>query len=190
MTTPLYPTFEKRVDDAVSRIAREQVEPWLFMQKKLVVKRFDGHQISYEGVEFEGSPRDVFWSGYIEPFLEDLVVKEFSAAVTAAKDRDVDARLLIPEVQGMLLSASRKVLSKMAEVDQRLRGHGYPQQVALRGVEPEYARLREFIDRHALAELQMWKPRPAYERWYERSKFWVWAVGIVVALAGLAAKFI
>ena len=190
MTTLLYPTFEKRIADAINKIVNEQVEPWFFMQKRLSVKRFDGRQISYEGVGFEGSPRLVFWSGYIDPFLQDLIVKELSSAIAAAKDRDVDARKLIPEVQGLLISGCSAVLHKMAEVDRRLLGQGYPQNVPLRTVEPELQTMREFLDRHAKAELDMWRPRPAYERWYERNKFWVWAFGLVVAIAGLAAKFV
>lgn len=190
MLTPLHPTFAKRIDDSVARIVHDQVEPWFFMQTRLTVKRFNGRPISYEGIEFAGTPRTVFWSQYIEPFLEDLVVRELSAAVTAAKEREVDARHLIPEVQSLLLSGSRRVLSKMAEVDQRLLGRGFPQQVPLRSIEAEQEGMRAFIDRHALAELEMWKPRPWYERWYEQNKFWVWAAGIVVAITGLAAKLI
>ena len=190
MSTPLYPTFDKRTTDAISRILNEQVEPWFFMQQRLSVKRIDGRSISYEGVGFEGSPRLVFWSGYIEPFLYDLIVKELAAAVSASKERDVDARELIPEIQGLLLSGCHKVLARMAEVDRRLLGKGYPQNVPLRDIQPELTELRNFLDQHASAELKMWKPRPAYERWYERNKFWVWAVGLVVAIASLAAKFI
>jgi hypothetical protein len=188
--TPLYPTFEKRIADATARLLNDQVEPWFFMHKRLSVKRFDGRLISYEGVQFEGSPRHVFWSGYIDPFLQDLIVQELAAAVAAAKEREVDARELLPEVQGLLFSNCRKVLDRMLEVDRRLRGHGYPENVAPRNIESELETFREFLARHVSAEVQMWKPRPAYERWYERNKFWVWAVGLAVGIAGLAVKFL
>ena len=78
MSSPLYPTFEKRMSDATEGLFRAQVEPWNFMRQRLRVQAFGGKSISYEGVEFEGSPRLVFWSRYIEPFLEDLAVKELA----------------------------------------------------------------------------------------------------------------
>lgn len=190
MTTPLYPTFDKRIADATNRILNEQVEPWLFIHHHLSVKRFDGQSISYEGAGFEGSPRHVFWTDYIEPFLRDLIVKELDAAVGAATKREVDGKKLIPEVRGLLFSSCNKVLARMAEVDRRLLGKGFPQDVPLRDVQPELEELRNFLDLHVSAELAMWKPRPAYEQWYERNKFWVWALGLVITVAGLAAKFI
>ena len=89
MTSPLYPTFHKRINDATEQIIKRQVTPWSFLTTghPFRVKMFDGQQISYEGIGFEGSPRTVFWSRYIEPFLEDLCVSEIGAAVTLAKEK-------------------------------------------------------------------------------------------------------
>ncbi len=90
MTTPLYPTFRKRVDHAVEQIIKQQVTRWSFLTAgpPFQVKMFDGKQIAYEGVEFEGSPREVFWSRYIEPFLEGLCISEIGAAVVHGKKID------------------------------------------------------------------------------------------------------
>ncbi|MGA0610641.1 hypothetical protein [Caldimonas sp. KR1-144] len=154
------------------------------------VKKHDGHFISYEGAGFEGSPRRVFWSRYIEPFLEDLVVREITAASKEARERHVDARQLLPEVQGLLLSGCSKVFQRMAQIDQRLLGKGYPATVPLRSVAAEYQGMQEFIAKHVTAELAMWKPRRAYEVWYEQNKFVVWVVGAVLAVAGLLVKFL
>ena len=160
------------------------------MRQRLQVNAFCGRSISYERIEFEGSPRLVFWSRYIEPFLEDLAVKELTAAVALAKEREVDGPELLVQVQGLLLSACRSTLERMAEIDRRLLGKGFPTSIPLRSIEPEYTALQEFIERHVRAELAMWKRRPAYERWYERNKFLVWVLGIVLAVAGLAVKFL
>lgn len=192
MTTPLYPTFEKRIGDATEQLLHKQVEPWTFLNTghPVQVKTFDGRNISYQGIGFEGSPRQVFWSRYIEPFLESLAIQEIAAAVAAARERRVDAKLLLPEVQGLLLSASRKVLARMAQTDQRLLGKGYPQSVPLRPIENEVASVREFIEKHVRAELEMWLPKAWYEEWYERNKFWVWVVGTLLAAAALGVKFL
>jgi hypothetical protein len=195
MTTPLYPIFRKRVDDAVERIIKQQVTPWSFLASgpPFRIKMFDGKQIAYEGVGFEGSLRQVFWSRYIEPFLEDLCISEIGAAVTMAKERGVDARLLLPELQNLLSSGCRRVYVSMADVDRRLRGRGFPDKVELRSVDREVSAIAQFIEERIRAELAMWKSKPRVELWYERNKFWVWAIGIAVTVLGLVlglwAKF-
>lgn len=126
---------------------------------------------------------------YIDPFLEALAIEEIDVAVSSAKERGVDATLLLPEVQGLLIAAVQKVFRQMAEIDRRLRGKGFPEKVSLRSTESEVNRLREFIEERIRSELAMWKPKWRVEEWYERNKFLVWLVGIIVAVAGLAVKF-
>lgn len=96
MATPLYPTFEKRINDLVDRLLRKQVDPWAFFNAGVPIQltMFDGRSVSFPtGLEFSGSCRDQFWSRRnIDPFLEDLVVQEIAAAVAAARERGVDAK--------------------------------------------------------------------------------------------------
>lgn len=192
MTTPLYPTFRKRINDATEQLIQRQVTPWVFLTAgpPFRVKKFDGREIAYEGIGFEGSPRHVFWGRYIDPFLEALAIEEISAALSLARERGVDAKNLLPEVQGLLISAVQKIFREMADVDRRLLGKGYPERIPLYSTDSEVQRLTEFIEERFRSELAMWKPKPRPEEWYERNKFWVWLVGIVVALAGLWAKFL
>lgn len=192
MTTPLYPIFRKRIEDATERIIRDQVTPWAFLTAgpPFKVKQFSGREISYQGVGFEGSPRTIFWGRYIDPFLEALAIEEIEFAVSSARERRVDATLLLPELQGLLNAAVQKIFREMAEIDRRLLGNGYPETVPLRSIEGEAGQLRAFIEEHIRCELAMWKPRSAVEEWYDRNKFWVWAVGIVVGVASLVVKLL
>ena len=192
VTTPLYPTFEKRIADATDRILRAQVDPWAHLNsgRPLQLAQFDGRPISYEGIGFAGSPQHVFWDGYIEPFLQDLAVQQIRDATREARERDVDGRELLGEVQNLLLAACTRVFRRMAEIDQRLLGMGFPDKVNLRSSDREHSAMQAFIEMHVRAELEMWKGRPWYEGWYERNKFVVWLIGIVVALAGLAGKLL
>src|SRR5690606_28023918 len=107
-----------------------QVTPWVFMETDtgLEVRTFSGKAIRYRGIRFEGSPRQVFWAGYIEPFLEDLVVRELDSAFTLSAERAVDPAEVLGEVKGLLIAATKKVYEQMAAVDRRLRGHGFPDQ--------------------------------------------------------------
>lgn len=192
MTTPLYPIFRKRIEDATERVIRDQVTPWAFLaaDPPFKVKQFSGREISYQGIGFEGSPRTIFWGRYIDPFLETLAIEEIEFAVSSAKERKVDATLLLPEVQSLLNAAVQKVFREMAEIDRRLLGKGFPETVPLRSIEGETAQLYAFIEERVRRELAMWKPRSAVEEWYDRNKFWVWLVGIVVGVAGLAVKLL
>ncbi|MCZ8075566.1 MAG: hypothetical protein O9341_15715 [Paucibacter sp.] len=191
MINPLYATFRKRIKDATERIIRDQVTPWVFLTagSPFKVKQFSGREISYQGIAFEGSPRSIFWGQYIDPFLEALAIEEIEFAISSARERRIDARFLLPEVQGLLLAAVQTIFGAMADVDRRLRGEGYPESVPLRSVEGEVSQLRAFIDERVQSELAMWKPKSSLEEWYDRNKFLVWVVGTVLTVAGLVAKF-
>lgn len=192
MTTPLYPTFRKRAHDAFDELIKQQVTPWSFLTAgpPFRIKKFDGRKIAYEGIDFEGSPREVFWSRYIEPFLEDICVSEITSAVSVATEREVDGRLLLREVQELLSAGCLRVYKQMADVDRRLRGKGFPKNVPLRPIEREVRQMDRFIDELVRSELAMWVPKPRYEVWYERNKFMVWAIGILLVLAGIAVSLI
>jgi hypothetical protein len=192
VTTALYPIVRKRIEDATERIIHDQVRPWAFLSAgpPFRVKQFSGRDISYQGFGFEGSPQTVFWNRYIDPFLEALAIEEIDFAISTAREKRVDATLLLPEVQGLLIAAVQKIFREMAEIDRKLRGKGYPERVPLRSIETEVSKLRAFIEERVRCELTMWKPKSTAEEWYDRNKFWVWAAGIVLTLASLVFKFL
>lgn len=181
MTTPLYPTFQKRISDSFESLIKKQITPWVFLNtgKPMRIQKHDKSQISYETVGFEGSPEHVFWSRYIEPFMEEIVINEIPAAVKMAEERSVDARLLLPEVEGLLLAGIRKTFSEMAKTDQRLKGGGYPEKISMRPVENEFLIMKEFVTMHIQAELKLWQPKSKFEKWFERNQAIVWVVGSI-----------
>lgn len=154
------------------------------------IQTHDKRQISYQGILFEGSPRQIFWTRYIEPFMEEICIEEIDAAVKLAKERNVDARQLLPEVRDLLLAGIRKTYSRMADVDRRLRGKGFPESVDLKGTDKEYLIMTDFVDVRIRSELEMWKPKSKLQVWYEHNKATVWIVGVLLAVLGLAVKFV
>ncbi len=158
MTTPLYPTFRKRIEDAILALDKNQVTPWAFLNsgKPFQVKTCDNTLISYQGIAFEGSPETVFWSRYIEPFLEKLCMEEISAAVTMAKERGVDGVELLSEVQSLFLGGFAKVYARMAAIDRRLRGRGFPEKTQPRSTAAEQAKMSAFLQEYIDAEKTMW----------------------------------
>jgi hypothetical protein len=191
MATPLFPIFQKRINDATEKLIKNQVTPWVFMTSgdPFKVKDFDGGEISYKGIKFKGSPRHVFWTRYIDPFVEALILEEIATAISKAKENQIDARLLLPEVQAFLVSSVHKIFDAMSDVDQRLLGHGFPDSIPRRSVDSEINRLSDFIGQHIKSELDMWKPKSRIEELYEKNKFLTWVVGTLIALGGLATKF-
>lgn len=182
MATPLYPIIEKSVDDAWLVLEREQITPWTFMTagSRFQVTDFYGRTISYQGVLFEGSPRQVFWSRYIEPFLEDLVGRVINDTLRVAIDRNQDARLCLPEAAGLLKSVARRAFARMADIDRRLLGQGNPLSVPLRNTASELAAIEEFIDRRVTAELAMIRPRFKVNQLYNEHPFLFWFIALLV----------
>jgi hypothetical protein len=60
----------------------------------------------------------------------------------------------------------------------------------MRSVEQEIQTMDQFLDERIQAEIFMWKPKSSFEGWYERNKFLIWIMGILLSIAGLIAKIV
>ena len=187
MATPLYPAAQKRIIDASEVIIATQVDPWGVLNAgvRVQVKRFDGRDISYQGITFEGSPRESSGAGTFNYFLEDMIVREIALTMTACREREIDARVALPELQGLLVYACQKVFSHMTNIDQRLLAKGDPHSVPLRSIDNELKLMTEFIQDHCAAELKMWKPR-ILQIWWSHNQFWVWIVTVLTGITGIS----
>ncbi|MDZ7641688.1 MAG: hypothetical protein U5J62_06680 [Desulfurivibrio sp.] len=183
----LYPIIDKRVRDAVDAVIDRQVVPWSFFKsgKPFRISRFDGREIVYEGIQFDGSPRDVYWARYIEPYLESLCLNEISAATELAEQKGVDARIVFRELERLLKDGVRRVYGRMTDVDRKLRGGGNPRSVKDVDIQPYVLQMDEFIEDQISAELKTYRPISRIERWYRENKFLAWAIGVVIAVVGL-----
>ena len=70
--TPLYPLIQQRVAET-ARPLTERLEAWRMMNSRasLRTSNFNGKPVSYQGVMFDGTHRDVFWGDFFEPFMFD-----------------------------------------------------------------------------------------------------------------------
>jgi TIR domain len=144
------------------KLDRNQITPWAFMTAgpAFRCKDFYGREIAYQGIKFEGSPRQVFWGRYIEPFLEDLVHRVVEETLRLASARMQNAQQPLAEAGGMLKSVAHRAYRRMADIDQRLRGEGFPNSVPKRSVDGELARMERLIDQRIQAECAMAAPEP------------------------------
>lgn len=173
MTSPLYLLIERHVEDAWVRLEREQITPWVFMTAGPLfeIRDFYGNQISYQGIEFEGSPRHVFWGRYIEPFLEDLVDRVVKQTLQLAAEKRQDGRVALPEVAGLLKAVIRRTYSRMADIDRRLRGKGFPENVTLRNIASEVGQMESLVDRRIATELSTLRRRHRINEFYNDHPF-------------------
>ena len=192
MTTPLYPTIQKRINDAFDDLITKQVIPCMFFNSGMPmrIKKHDGKQIHYEGVGFEGSPEQVFWSRYIEPFMEEICVNEIELAVKKASEKGVDAKLLLPEVEQLLLSGIRKTYKEMAITDQRIKGKGFPDKIPLKPIDNKCSSMKDFIHTRIKSELEMWKPSSKLKLLYKEYEHIVWIIGAILAIGGIIASIV
>jgi hypothetical protein len=160
MPSHLYPILSKLIEDEWMRLDRNQITPWAFMTAgpAFRCKDFYGREIAYQGVKFEGSPRQVFWGRYIEPFLEDLVHRMVEETLRLAAARQQNAQQPLAEVGTLLKSVAQRAYRRMADIDQRLRGEGFPNRVSQRRIDGELARMEQFIDQRIQAECAMATP--------------------------------
>src|SRR3989338_6038589 len=148
--SPAYSFIKERVELEFERLEREKITPWAFFRtdKGGRLTDFFGKEVSYigGGLEFEGSPREYFWNGFIQPFLNDIVSKNFSATEDFCRKKGLDWRLPLEETAFLLKAGINKVYSWMSLIDQRLRGKGYPDSVPRYSPEREVAGSKAFVD--------------------------------------------
>jgi hypothetical protein len=189
--TPIYPIVEKFVNDEYKRLENAQITPWAFFNGIGVrVSDFYGKPIAISGVRFSGSTELVFWNRYIEPFLEDISFKAIELAMKVAADRKVPLRQPLLEVQGQLYRLCCRAFDRMANIDQRLRGGGFPDKVQLRNTHNELARMHQFIDKRIEAELRA-LAMPVTPNWWKRLNQWFkdhplvpWLIGLPFLVLG------
>ncbi|HYJ51812.1 MAG TPA: hypothetical protein VEW04_01440, partial [Allosphingosinicella sp.] len=131
MATALYPLMQKFIHDEWIKLESTQITPWAFLKTHFgkVCTDFQGRDIAGGGMEYQGSIVTYFRSGYIEPFLEDLICRGFLEARRLGEERRQSLEPILREMGGLLMGTVRKAYARMAEIDQRLRGNGYPSSV-------------------------------------------------------------
>lgn len=170
--TGLYPVMSKLIRDEGEKLRRYKITPWAFFHsgKLMRVVDFYGKEItcSGSGVTFEGSPRRIFWGRYIEPFLEDIVLCMLDRTVALCKKEGHEARPALMEAGLLLKGLIRETYEAMADIDQRLRGRGYPNSVGKRNVSGEIAAMERFTDARMAGLISVARPtRTRLQRWQD-----------------------
>jgi len=170
------------------RLIKEQVEPWFFFNSKgFHVKKFDGKDISISGCKFGDTSRLVFWSGYIEPYIEDVIKRMIEETIKLANDKNVQISAVLDSTKANLSGGIDTVYRKMQEVDRRLRGNGYPESVPKRDASLEIKKMNNVLDKQikTYEDLAFQIPDSKFKKWYRENPHWIWIIGIIVGLGVL-----
>jgi hypothetical protein len=158
------------------------------------VDDFYGKPIAISGVRFSGSSELAFWNGYIEPFLKDISFRAIDLSISVAADRKIPLHQPLLEVQGQLYSLCHRTFDRMANIDQRLRGAGFPAKVPLRNTDKELAQMRQFIDKRIDAEFRAIPAAPSrfarLNEWYTARPLIGRAIGPIVGVVRHVAKYL
>ncbi len=139
------------VEDATNKLLRSAIDPWVFFNSHGVsISRADGRKISIKGVEFPGSVNDVFWGGFADEFIRKVGRELIESTRCKAIERNIPVSSALSDCLGYLRIMIEKIFYRMADIDQRLRGKGYPRSVVKRDVskliEKNYEILESIID--------------------------------------------
>jgi hypothetical protein len=131
-----HPELIFAIETAFAKLEREKVNPWMLLpsNKMQPIEDFHGKVIQYTGVKFEGSPAELFWNDFIEPFLEALIGWGFKLAFDHAKEHKLNAGSCINVAQQALQNGVSKIYDRMQDIDRRLRGSGYPNTVPMHDI--------------------------------------------------------
>jgi hypothetical protein len=134
------------IKTAFTKLEQEKITPWVFLlgDKMPPIKNFHGRIIQYRGMKFEGSPTQVFWNGFIDPFLEELIGWAFKFSLDHAKERHLNLESCIEVAQQSLQSGISRIFFRMQDIDRRLRGNGFPDKVPPRNI---VAAKRSFLEK-------------------------------------------
>ncbi|MGH7205523.1 MAG: diguanylate cyclase domain-containing protein [Nitrospiraceae bacterium] len=150
--TDLYPKTRKLVNDAYEKLRREKLDPWQFFNTKpLDCTDCRGKRIHYEGIKYEGSPREVFWGGYIDPCLEDSFIEIFETIAQICRASGSNPAVYLDEAARFLDLFIYQVFKDMAHIDQVLQGEGFPGNVPERDISNEIVRMQRLIAEHLKA---------------------------------------
>lgn len=148
--------IQKLIRNERNRLIREQITPWLmgFAAGQFHIRNFHNEEIEYTGIKFEGSPRHVFWSGYIEPFLEDVTDHLISDISQECTEENLGINSELNVLSQHLSNMYTSIFKKMAETDQKILGEGDPNKIPQKSVTAEIALMNRYLEQHINMEVQ------------------------------------
>jgi hypothetical protein len=119
---------------------------FLHSSRPFRVEDFFKRPIKYQGIRFEGLPRQLFWNGYIEPFLKDIISRSINQTLELSKEQKVAVYSSVQETCQLLKLMVGNIYKEMAEVDLMLREERDSNNLAKREVNNNIAFMSLVVD--------------------------------------------
>lgn len=114
--------IDKLIAKKKSDLINKKIIAWIMMfsSNKGEIKSFDGTKISYPGIKFEGSPREVFWSRFIEPFIEDFIDQMILYVRQETEENNLNFQDEISYLNLQLKRMNHSIFTEMQKTDIRI----------------------------------------------------------------------
>ncbi len=180
----LQPKINHNIDEEFSRLIDEKITPWAFFNTSKIPQITDHHGkiIKYSGVKFEGSPKLAFWDSFIDPFLRSIITEKIDWAIELANSTNTPARTVLEMIESRLKIQIQKTYTRMSEIDQRIRGEGFPERVQRRDVSDKVNSMYTFLDDRIRSAKQLYDRGFSLNKLYQDHPFWFWLIGIASAV--------
>ena len=154
-SSPLNEIIKADVEEVTQSLLRDTVEPWIFFRSHGVhIKKVDGSSISISGVEYSGSTITVFWEGFADAHIRKRSRELIESTRLKAIERNIPVQNALQDCLAHLRPMIVTIFNRMAVIDQRLRGKGFPESVLKKDVQQYIDRNYKAIKVSVNAEIQ------------------------------------
>jgi hypothetical protein len=143
------------VEEATQSLLKDTVEPWIFFRSHGVhIKKVDGSSISISGIEYSGPTITVFWEGFADAHIKKRSRELIESTRLKAIERNIPVQNALQDCLVHLRTMVVTIFNRMAVIDQRLRGKGFPESVPKKDVQQYIDRNYEAIKPLVNAEIE------------------------------------
>jgi hypothetical protein len=123
-------TFALRLQAELENENRRMINEWFFNwhqiggSQAVEIDGFDGRKISYCGLHFDGTPREVYWST-LQRYFRKIVAEKYEALQIALPTMpSSQKRSAATETKSLLSSFTRTLVTVATVQDRTMRGNG------------------------------------------------------------------
>jgi hypothetical protein len=154
-SSPLNEIIKVDVEEVTKALLKDTVEPWIFFRSHGVhIRKVDGDSIAISGVEYSGSAVTVFWEAFIDAYIKQRSRELIESTRLKAVARNIPVENALQDCLVHLHSMIVKIFNRMAVIDQRLKGEGFPESVQKKDVQQRIDRNYEIIKTLVNAEIE------------------------------------
>jgi hypothetical protein len=133
--SPLNEIIKADVEEVTQALLKDIVEPWIFFRSHGVhIKKVDGRSISISGVEYSDSAVTIFWDGFVDAHIKKRSRELIESTRLKATMRNIVVQNALQDCLVYLHSMIVEIFNRMAIIDQKLRGKGFPESVQKKDV--------------------------------------------------------